>query len=375
MKNNHNYSIFIRLSCTVFVLLLSLEPVRAISNEPLSLDGSFTREGHNNPIVLSNLALTQMDPETQTHQAVSVLIPTQTYRISFTVTDLDGFDLLLIEVGLMLDEAFDDQLGDGVDDTFESARGINAQGDQLTFVYNRSKMEPSLVTDEEYLGTSSWELISSNVASLNPEEFKFDFTFDFKVSKAASVGAWALNVRICDDYRDQPINPTLDAKRIDGISMAWYGEIASLSATDLDWGNITHPTDEYSDDLKQSVILNTIANGPYQRLIKADALWDGVKTETTAIAFNDASLDATLVDDPSTKASQSFAIRVNESDLEGQGPSGNFIQLSADRKTLFTSDIKTDEQGNTQTVFAYLKLSSAFQNGSYSGQIHIGVSN
>jgi hypothetical protein len=157
--------------------------------------------------------------------------------------------------------------------------------------------------------------------------------------------------------------------------MAWYGEIVSLSAADLNWGNITKQTDDYSNDLKQSVLLNTIANGPYKRLISADALWDGVKTESSALAFNDSTLDATLVKDPSTKASQSFAIRVNESDLEGQGPGGNAIQLSAAHQILFAADIKTDEQGNTQDVFAYLKLSSEFQNGSYSGKLYFGVSN
>jgi len=374
MKNNHNIAFLFRLSCALVVVLMSLEPLMLKATDQLSVDGSFVASGYNNPIELSALALTQWNAETSSYESVTTLVPTQTYRISFTVSDLDSLDWVLIEVGLMLDESFDDADGNGVDDGFESAGGINANGDQFDFTYNRSMSEPTLFLQPETNVVSSWSLVRSNVSALEQGAITHDFTFDFSVSKAASVGSWALNVRVSDDYNENPRLST-DVQRLQGIAMAWYGELAFASQTGFNWGEIKDRSTDYTDTLKRSLTLITTANGAYQRLVKADTLWEGIRTQDTAIAFNESTLDARLVTETSTQPSQSFAIRINESDLETQGATAGFLQLTGTDQILFQSSEKTTELGNTQAVHAYIQLSSQFQNGSYTGMIHFGLSN
>lgn len=374
MKNNHNITFLSRLGCALLVVLMSLEPLSLKATDQRSVDGSFVASGYNNPIELSALALTQYNAETSRYDSVTTLVPTQTYRISFTVSDLDSLDWVLIEVGLMLDPSFEDVDGNGLDDNFESAGGINTNGDQFDFTFNPSMSEPSLFVEPETNVVSSWSLISSNVSTLESGAITHDFTFDFSVSKAAGVGSWALNVRVSDDYNENP-NISTAFQRLEGILMAWYGELAFASPAELNWGEINDRSPDYSDALKRSISVTTTANGAYKRLVKADALWEGIKTQDTAIAFDESTLDASLVTDTANKPSQSFAIRINESDLESQGATAGFLQLTGTDQILFQSSEKTTELGNTQSVHAYIQLSSQFQNGSYTGTIHFGLSN
>lgn len=374
MKNNHNTTFLLRFSCALFIVLMSWEPLPLMATDQRSVAGSFVASGFNNPITLSDLALTQWNAETSHYDSVTTLVPTQTYRISFTVSDLDSLDWVLIEAALMKDESLVDTDENGIDDTFESASGINTNGDQFDFTFNPSMTEPALYLEPETNVVSSWTLIGSNVATLEPGSITYDFTFDFTVSKAAGVGSWALNVRVSDDYNENPRLST-DVLRLQGINMAWYGELAFTAQTDLCWGEIKDRSDQYTDALKRSLTLTSTSNGAYKRLVKADVLWEGIKTQDTAIAFDESTLDASLVSDTASQPSQSFAIRINESDLESQGATAGYLQLTGTDQILFQSSEKTTELGNTQAVHAYIQLSSQFQNGSYTGMIHFGLSN
>jgi hypothetical protein len=339
------------------------------------LGGSFKTTGYNNPIQLTDLALTQFDPLTETQTLVTSLTPTSQYRISFTVSDYDGLDTLSIEVGLIHDPmGFVDENADGIDDDFEAPKGITEDADQFDLFYNTTMVEegPQLFITEGT--TTSWALVNHNVSGLTQGLLTYTFTFDFIVSKAAPFGEdWTLNVRVMDD--DAIPNTTVAYERIDKLQVQWYGEIVTDPLSSFNWGTIATSTDYNHPSAKQSATLRYLSNGAYERLVSADALWSGQRQDTTALGHQGDTISADLVDDVSTQADQSFSIRINEVDSPEQGPNAGYIQLSSINRLISESLLKTSEMGSFQEFTLYLRLSEHFQNGLYQGTIRFGIAN
>ena len=251
-----------------FSVLISGSMVFSQQAFAAELDGWFKTTGYNNPIQLSDLALTRIDPITKIETPVNSLTPAQPYRISFTVSDYDGLDTLSIEVGLIHDPVFNDADGNKVDDDFEFLKGITDDGDQFDFFYNTAMDDPQAQLWITEGTTTSWQLTENNLSGLTKGILSYTFTFDFIVSKAAIFDSgWTLNVRVMDDdLSGFVINPTTDTDRLEDISVQWYGEILTEGLSQLSWNTV-----DYSDPVvSQSVTLGYLSNGAFRRMIDAD---------------------------------------------------------------------------------------------------------
>jgi len=374
MKHPIHASVLFRWSVSL-LLVVSLA-VPALKASAIELGGSFVTSGYNNPIALNDLSLKAYDENSQDYtQEVSTLTPTQSYRISFTVSDFDALNTVLWEVVLIHDQDgfVDVDEANGIDDTFEHAQGMTSEGDQFDLIWNSSLTqgpEVALLEGE----TTSWILLDSNVRDLPVDALSYTFTFDFKVSKAAAADDhWALNVRVMDDYRETAGNPTMAVLRMDQLSVQWYGEITTPVSAAYNWGTPKAGMDYSDSTAKQAVSMNFLANGPFEQVISADATWSGARQNDTAIGVTTQSTSAALASDAS--ADQTFAIRVNGSDAPQKGYAADYVQLSALSQQLSVSALKTSELGLDQTYSLYLKLSERYQNGLYEGVIRFGISN
>lgn len=357
------------------LLVVGLCPPEVLESQALGLDGSFVSTGYNNPISVSNLSLKAYDADSSSNVSVSSLTPTATYRIAFDVSDYDGLNDVLIEVSLMHDpDGFVDSDENGIDDSFESAAGINPDGDQFDFYWYPSLgQDPSLLNDGNAL--TSWTLVSHNLNTVDLNTVSAHFTFDVIVSKAAIADSqWTLNVRVMDDYTGTAPSPTMSVARLDQLSIQWYGEITTSSDT-LAWGTLDHGTSYASQAAKTQVTTTVWANGPFQQKVSADAIWSGARQSDTALGLEGERVSASLVDDPSTQPDQSFAIRANLDDSDLKGFTAGFVQLSSAMQAFKLSDVKTTEAGITSSLSFYLSLSERFQNGAYSGSIYVGIAN
>ena len=85
---------------------------------------------------------------------------------------------------------------------------------------------------------------SSNVSQFENGLNTFEFVIEFTVIKVAQTADdWGFTIIVMDDYREEvfvPL-PTTDSASLNGLSVAWYGEI-QLSTENLSWGNIDHDT-------------------------------------------------------------------------------------------------------------------------------------
>jgi len=315
----------------------------------------------NNPISVSNLSIkSSTDPLNE----VTILVPTQSYKLHFTVSDSDNLDNVYFEVLLHQGEY-----------NPETILGVNQNGSEFGLYWNTGlQSEPQVVYDENTSNlNSTWVLVSSNVSQFENGLNTYEFEIEFKVSKVAlASNNWGLTVRVMDDYRDEAIGalaPTNDIESISGLGVAWYGEI-QLSSETMSWGNISYETTYSSLSSLANCSVNVISNGTYDLSSKSSESWVG-NTKLDQLT-ND--LQATLVSDSRLESNtdQTFSLRLND---ENSYNLSSAIQLSSSYSMFALDGSKTTEGGSSVQLYVYIQLSQKFRNGLYWGSISIGISN
>ncbi len=310
-------------------------------------------------IEVTNLSLTEVDGSS----AVSLLIPTQNYELSFTVTDDDNLDNMLFEVIFVQGEY-----------NPETITGTNQDGSQFCFYWNTGfQDEPTIVYDEFTSNlNSTWSLNSSNVSQFENGLTTYEFVIEFTVSKVAQAAAdWGITINVMDDYRDEVFAPlpTLDSASLNNLSIAWYGEI-QLSSENLSWGSIAHDTSYSSLSSLATSSVKIISNGSYDLSAKSSESWLG----SSVSDHQTQDLQAALVSDSSLdiNSNQTFSLRLNDENSYGLSSA---IQLSSEFALFSLDGLKSNEAGTSVQLYVYIQLSQKFQNGLYWGSVTLGISN
>jgi hypothetical protein len=347
MKLSNAMKKLISLAITISLLLLMNQVVYATSS------------GSNNPISLSNLNIKSSTDELN---EVTNLVPTQTYKLHFTVSDEDNLDTMYLEVVFY----------QGVYSP-ENLNGTNQEGTEFAFYWATDlQSEPKIIYDSNTNNlNSTWSLVSSNVSQFENGLKSYEFVIEFTVSKVAvAANDWGLSILVSDDYRGIATpNPTRARAFLEYFSVDWYGEIQLESET-LGWGNIAYDTTYASVDSLVNSNIKIISNGSYDLSAKSSGTWVG----NSKLDQLSQDLQASLVSDSSleSNADQTFSLRLNDEDSYDL-ISAN--QLSSDYFMFTLDGSKTTEAGSMIQLYIYIQLSQNFKQGLYWGSISIGISN
>jgi hypothetical protein len=362
-----------------------------------SISGEFETTGFNNPTYI-NLP--------QLSYSYGSLTPLVAEDLIFTITDLDGFSGLEVEVRLFYDvdhtaninqvsknvagmptieyqgnatlqsayDAHTTTLNDG-DAFILREKTVATSSDYFEVVYGGS---PGTLTELDV----SWRLNSSSYTqgySIYERNFVIDFT-PSKVAKYSNLeGKWTAGVRVLDTNNADAV---VAESFLTTINMAWYGEIVVPNGIEVDFngaGLVTIDTDYASNtEVIEDVLF--ISNGSFDQLIGADSSWESDKVDpnnlgnyyaTLATGSSDLSFSQVfhmVVDDSEILTNHANATTVSANNVPGPG----FVGYAT---TIAATHGGTSEEGVLLDYYLYIKTSANFQNATYTGFIYLGIQN
>jgi hypothetical protein len=214
---------------------------------------------------------------------------------------------------------------------------------------------------------TTWSLGSSTLpqggGGGTPGDFgltSFTFQFRFTVGKVATQSIAAAKWQIAAKATDAG-SATAFGYDGDGAAMSFYGEISGLTSVTVDWGTMNVGTDFTNPSAQRTVSATVvfIANGPYDKLVKASSPWsNGMFTAT---------LDPT----GACAGGNLFALKANDIADLNTAALVNTVGVVID-----DSGLQTTETGNSvSTVTLWLKVASTFSKSTYTGIITFLISN
>ena len=252
----------------------------------------------------------------------------------------------------------------------------------------------------------TWSLVSADaivtktdLVEAVPVAYERDLSIGFTPSKVAvqATGEWHVAVVVYDRFQmesPEPIANELDVfSEIDsGYNMAFYGEIQLEAGQKIQFDRVVRGEDTWTDS-NTGVLVRYIANGEFTRTATADVRWDA--TILNSITENPwAELhDPLIIDDTKQffylqvlrdAASNYDIVELDEDDalLTSTQPIAivpmENTDYSIDSLQSMTSNVesnvsRTTELGQLTPFLFQIKLSPAFQNATYTGNMTIGI--
>jgi hypothetical protein len=350
------------------------------------IDGSFTSSGYNNQTVIHEGSIkiydvNNLDP-TGTGTLTTSLTPNTEYYLTFTVSDLDMFEDVSLDMYLAYVEGYNlestdqdiidasglitDSVPEGLHITWSSTYVDGVYSSELFglefngAVTTTWELDPSVTVGETPVTLSS----VSTAQSVNTRDFKVYFKTS-KVAPFSNTGEWGVVVKTTDSILSVE-TPQVQYEVEANYSMQFYGEVNLDLTSDINWENV-YPGLKYSDaEAKETVSnLRYLSNSDYDTIVKSSEIWAQI---TGSIVE-----DATLTDDALDNNTFSIVAAAQStwtSDLSSNGQIG-FLQT----KAIGDYHIRTSEEYDVVTLYLYLKTSPQFQNGYYLGSITFGITN
>jgi hypothetical protein len=385
----------------LFTLLAVVAFPQAKADTTGDVTGTFSSTGYNNAVDIDseNLVLNRVtwdavgDAETGT--VTTALTPQLNYYAEFDVSDLDGFDDLVVEFQFFYyDEGtevspqtdFENNAATDTDAFIVKWFGANgmvtgdaAAGDTTGFVSDMgatSWLDAPIQEGEDPV--SYYASVVSGTAT--SKTFKIYFS-PSKVAPASSTGHWTVGIEVYDYIGETDwVHGTSTADQesfeaVTGFTMDWYGEVTHNAAS-IAWNSatagMTYGTG--ADSQQEYTDMTFISNANYYQEVKASEIW----TQTSGAVNQDATLKA------APTGTNQFGLRAyTYGDWVGvteQGTpelSGSYTQVShvdlANIGGVYYA--RTGESGVTGTIRIQLALSDNFQNGTYEGTITFGITN
>lgn len=358
-----------------------------------SIPASFETDGFNNPTFIDNVGLN--------YGINYYLQPLVQETLYFTVTDLDGFDGLTVEVRFFFDVDHSTNL-DPVTKIVAGIEETEYQGDiDLDQAYNDAATTGtngeafSLKEKSGSNGNDYFEVVYTNGVTAadvtwqlgltgyqqGDSIYERDFSVTFTPSKVARFtydNAWTIGIRVLDTNNGNAIV----AEHFDtSIDMEWYGEIVvpdnlQLSFTGQGANGEINVTDGYEDNTEVIQNILFISNGSFDQLIGADATWNSDKADPNG--GNYYGYLATGASDLSF--AQYFHLVVDDAAITDFSNVGSLTTVGSDifngyANTEVATHNATSESGVPLTYYLYLKTSTNFQNAVYTGSIYLGIQN
>jgi len=316
----------------VFFLTTMPTPARADEEVP----GSFDVEGEAPTVESVELC-------TAGGSATTDMTPQVEYNISVNVSDTNTLDdLSTVTVTIFYD-------ADGAYSDDEVAGAADNQTRAILTWTNGGSWSIDPVAD----GTS-WVLESCVEPTLSVGSGIFEF--HFKPGKVATETTGNAKWHIyAEAYDGTATDNATDVNK----DMNWYGEITVNGLSSVDWGALVPGTDFGPSSNKTDISVTYIANGAYEEQVATSANWTGNSDNATL----DATGSCTYSNEFSLKADDTTTL--DDAVLVTATPGGY--------ATIDTNN-QTGESGDTVTTNTlWLKLSSAFFAGDYSGFIYFKI--
>lgn len=361
-----------------------------------SIPTSFTTTGFDNDTIIDTVSITDGN---------IYLSPLVETTLSFTVTDLDGFDGLQVEVRFFFDvdhysnldpvtksiNSYDETEYQGnatLDAAYDAHPSTGADGDAFVLV------EKGSPTDSDYFDVAytsgvtssdvSWVLVSSGYAQ-GASAYERDFEVKFIPSKVAKYtwdGEWTVGIRIYDATDD------LVAEYFEtSLDMDWYGEIVlpdnitSLAFNAVSAGG-TGTVEVGSEFINNTLLVENvlfIANGQFDQLIGSNNNWvsDKIDPSSGGMGYYYGYLTEDLAD---LSLSQYFAMVASDIAVTTNFESEVLVQSynvdnNAYADTIVETHNGTVEAGVELDYYLYIKTSANFQNATYTGNLFFGIQN
>ena len=274
-----------------FVSVFAITELNAATNGDVT--GTFTSTGYNNAssIDSDNLAInrvTKNEGEAEVAVVTTALTPQLDYFVEFDISDLDGFDDIVVEFQFYyFDEGTEGDLTTDFDNNTATAVdafkilwfGANGNTDGSTpttgFVFDANSTTWEF-NPEAYTGTN----FASTATGTTTTAFKIYFT-PSKVAPASSSGNWIAAVKVYDyicetgwDFANStPDNTEFDV--VGGYTMDWYGEISDGGANSVTWNTATAGMAYSTDAASQQSYtgMTFLSNSNYYQQVKSSEVW------------------------------------------------------------------------------------------------------
>ena len=257
------------------------------------------------------------------------------------------------------------------------------------------------------LNDHTWSLLSGSATVTGtelvdtvPMAYERDVSIEFTTSKVApqGLGTWHVAVVTYDRYQMEIPEPNSQELYIysqmeSGYNMAFYGEIQLEPGQQIDFDRVLRGLDTWTDS-STGVMVRYIANGTFSRTATADVRWDAthldvysdepwaelhdplVMDETkqyfTLQVFRDAGTEYAEVEiqEDATFATSTLPIAI----LPGLDPDYTIDHFQSMTSVVESNVGRTTELGQLTPFLFQIKLSPAFQNATYTGNMTIGIS-
>ena len=252
----------------------------------------------------------------------------------------------------------------------------------------------------------TWSLISGDstitgteLVGAVPTAYKRDVSIAFTTSKVApqSTGDWHVAVVTYDRYQMEIPEPNSQelsiGSQVDhGYNMAFYGEIQLEPGQQIEFDRVLRGLDTWTDS-STGVMVRYIANGTFTRTATADVRWDAtlldaVSDDPWAELHDPLSVDETKqhfylqvlrdagvnytnleIKDDAAFATSSTPIAI----LPALETDYTIADLQSMTSSVESNVGRTSELGQLTPFLFQIKLSPAFQNATYAGNMTIGI--
>jgi len=316
------------------------DAVAAPDTYDLIANDSFTVEqsaiSYSRPVV-DAVAIYETDHSTP----VTAMTPQTEYAVKVTMTDEDTLDdLNTVKVTIFYDTDGDNDPGDvpGTGDT------QNAAILTCTVGYTPSwQIDPSTST--------TWVLVTGNCVQPTLTGIAGDFWFHFKPGKVAAKATDWDAYSVASDGKTSP-GALYDSS---GYDMNWYCEI-SVNTVSVNFNSVDLGSD-FGDNQVTDISITYIANGAYNKQVKASSPWDA--------GANQVSLEAT-----GNPGDGQFSLKAYYNTTLGDA-----VLVLSTGYTTFGTGTQTGESGITEdTNTLWLKLgASGIPGVTYSGTIYYQI--
>lgn len=370
--------------------LFAVSEVRAATNGDVT--GTFSSTGYNNAssIDSANLVInsvTQASGQAEVAVVTTALTPQLDYYVDFDISDLDGFDDIVVEFQFYYYDSetetshevdFDNNADTETDAYKILWYGANGKSDSETaqtgFVFDNNTTSWEF-NPEAYTGT---DFASTVTGTDTTKTFKIYFT-PSKVAPASSTGNWVAAVKVYDfigesgwDFAGSTPDDTQFGS-LDGYTMDWYGEITDGGSQSVTWASATAGMDygTGADSQQAYTGMTYISNSNYYQQVKASEVW----TQTSGDVAGDATLKTLFT------GGNQFGLRAYTfgtyvgTEIDTQSPAYTqvgHVSLATIGGVYYA---RTGEAGEGSEIRLQLSLSDNFQNGSYEGTITLGITN
>jgi hypothetical protein len=252
----------------------------------------------------------------------------------------------------------------------------------------------------------TWSLVSGDATITQTElvgavqvAYERDLTIAFTPSKVApqATGEWHVAVVVYDRFQMESPEPNANEMDVfsaldSGYNMAFYGEIQLEAGQSIQFDNVIRGEDTWTDS-STGVLVRYIANGEFTRTATADVRWDAAFLNSITAAPWAELHDPLSIDETKQifylqvlrdAASRYDIIEIQE-DLAfatATEPIAIIPLMDTDYSIAFMQSMtsivesnvaRTSEVGQLTPFLFQIKLSSAFQNATYTGNMTIGI--